>query len=218
MHLYVNEAIGSVHSEINESKNPKYVMVLSHGAGAGIHHSFMEQMALNLSSFHGHVFRFNFPYIEAGKKAPGPQHVSLSTIEAAIAKMEKQYWGLPIVVAGKSYGGRMSSHLLADGFTKKMQALVYLGFPLHAPGKEGIERAKHLKGIKIPQLFVQGSKDKLANLELIKQVIKDLDKVDLHVIKDGDHSFKLPKRNKVTPEDMNQTIAKKVDEWILSFL
>lgn len=218
MHIFINEEIGSVHALINESKDPRYLLILSHGAGAGMQHAFMEQLAQDISARNGHVLRFNFPYMDAGKKLPGSPKVSQKTILAAVEDIHKKYWDLPVFLSGKSYGGRMSSHVVAEGTAPEAKGLIYFGFPLHAPGKDGTKRADHLQSIRIPQLFIQGTLDKLANYELIKKVVKRQHKGELYAIEHADHSFKVAKKNQKKDHNIIGTLGKKTNDWICSLL
>ncbi len=216
MNLFVTEEIGAVQAVISESKNPRYGIILSHGAGAGMNHSFMSKVA-DLFTENAHVLRFNFPYIDAGKKVPGSPKVSVASIQAAVDHMRKQYPTLPLFLSGKSYGGRMSSHLAAEVPKLPINGLIYLGFPLHAPGRDGIGRAKHLVQVKVPQLFIQGSNDKLANIKLIKEVAKKL-KADLIEIEHADHSFKIAKKLGGNLEGTLSGIVKNANKWALKRL
>lgn len=216
MHIFINEQIGSVHALINESKHPKYLLILTHGAGAGMQHPFMEQLALDIASRNGHVLRFNFPYMDAGKRVPGSPKVSQQTIVAALEDVSKKYWDLPIFLSGKSYGGRMSSHVVAEKSSSRVNGLIYFGFPLHAPGRDGTKRAEHLHAIKIPQLFIQGTNDKLANFEMMKKVVKDQKKGELYVIEHGDHSFKVPKKSQKKDHNIIRILGEKTNDWVLS--
>ncbi len=215
MTMFINEDIGSVNALIDESTDPKYLVILTHGAGAGMQHAFMEGVAKGLASMNAHVMRFNFPYMDAGKKLPGSPKVSQQSILAALEDINKKYWDLPIFLAGKSYGGRMSSHVVADGSAPQVKGLIYFGFPLHAPGKDGIKRADHLQQIKIPQLFLQGTNDKLANYDLIKKVVKVQTSADLYAIDHADHSFRIPKKRQKPGHNVLQDLVKKANRWAL---
>jgi len=216
MNLFINETVGSVKSILLESKEPEYVIVLAHGAGAGMKHPFLEALAQALSS-NAHVIRFNFPYMDAGKKVPGSPKVAQEALLAAAETGRKLYPTLPVFISGKSYGGRMASHLaLETNF--KMAGLIYFGFPLHAPGKDSAVRAEHLKELGQPQYFVQGSKDKLANFQLIQKLIPTLKHADLVEIKNGDHSFKIPKKEGGDIDKTIDFIAAKTHKWAMKVL
>ena len=216
MNLFVNETIGSVKAILNESKDPQYSLVLAHGAGAGMDHPFLSKLA-ELLSEKAHVLRFNFPYMDAGKKVPGSPKVSQETLNAAYNRLQKLYPTLPCFLSGKSYGGRMASHLVAEE-NLKTAGLIYFGFPLHAPGKEGIKRGDHLSGLEVPQLFLQGVNDKLAKIELIRQLTKSIQKAELLEIKHADHSFKIPKKEGGNMEKTLQRLAQHTQKWCLNTL
>lgn len=216
MNLFVNENIGSVKATLTESKDPKFSLVLAHGAGAGMDHPFLSKLASYLSES-AHVLRFNFPYMDAGKKVPGSPKVSQETLAAAFNHIKKLYPTLPCFLSGKSYGGRMASHLLAEE-SIQTAGIVYFGFPLHAPGKEGTKRGEHLTEVKVPQLFLQGVNDKLAKIELIRQVTKGLSMAELIEIKHADHSFKIPKKQGGDMEKTLQKLAQHTQKWCLNTL
>ena len=153
MTIFVDDKLGSVSALWNESDSPQYLLLLAHGAGAGMTHRFMEDVAVAISQLDGHVLRFNFPYTEQGKKAPGSPKSAQHAIVAALNYIKNQNNKLPVFLSGKSYGGRMSSHVVAEKRAKDVKGLVYFGFPLHAPGRDGKERAAHLTNISIPQYF-----------------------------------------------------------------
>ena len=213
--VFVNDQSGSVSALVNESSSPKYVLVLAHGAGAGMEHSFMASLAEAVSAKSGHVVRFNFPYMEKGRKAPGSPKEAVATVARVVEEVGKLYPQLPIVLSGKSYGGRMASHWLAEGKSDSIKGIIYFGFPLHAPGKDGKERANHLTQVTLPQLFIQGTNDKLANFELISQVVAEQSNATLHEIANADHSFKVPKKSGKSADEVLLEIAEVADQWVL---
>ncbi len=217
MNLFINDSTGSVHADLKESSEPRYALVLTHGAGAGMQHPFMQELGSAMTR-NAHVLLPNFPYMDAGKKVPGSPQVAIQTITAAIKFLKKQYPSLPVVLSGKSYGGRMCSHQVAENGTDGAMALVYFGFPLHAPGKDSLHRAKHLNAVSVPQLFIQGSNDKLANIGLIKKLQAGLKSSDLMEIKHADHSFKIPKKLGGNPDGFLSSIAQKANNWLLQRL
>lgn len=191
--ITVSDTIGKVSAKAFIPAAPMCVMALAHGAGAGMDHSFMESLATALAERQILCVRYNFPFTEQGKKRPDGPAVAQKTIAAAMDKIHTLYPQLPVVAAGKSFGGRMTSHLLATNPPNFVTGGVFYGFPLHAPGKPGKERADHLKQIKLPMLFLQGTKDTLANHALISEVCKKLKLATLHTIEGADHSFKVKK-------------------------
>jgi hypothetical protein len=193
--LYVSESIGEVSAELIKAEKPKAVMTLAHGAGAGMNHPFMTVLAKELAANGISTLRFNFPFTENKKGRPDAPAVAHKTIEAALNKAHELFPKLPVYASGKSFGGRMSSQYLSAHAPEFVKGVVFFGFPLHAPGKEGIERADHLKSIKIPMLFLQGTRDALAEWSLMEKVVKALSFATLIKIDGADHSFKKGKEN-----------------------
>lgn len=176
-------------------EKPLCILTLAHGAGAGMDHSFMETLAGSLSKAGIATLRFNFPFAEHKKGRPDTPAVAHLTIEAAIKKARELNPGLPLFVSGKSFGGRMSSQYLAANADSSIKGIIFYGFPLHPSGKPSTERADHLKMLKIPMLFLQGTKDTLATLELVETVSKSLKKATLVKFEGADHSFKAGKKD-----------------------
>ena len=183
-------------------------MTLAHGAGAGMHHSFMVALAQLLSEQAITTLRFNFPFAENKKGRPDTPAVAHQTIEAAIAKSQKLFPRLPLFVAGKSFGGRMSSQYLSAHPDPVVRGIIFYGFPLHPPGKPSIERAEHLKDVKTPMLFLQGTKDELATWNLIESVCSSLKQATLIKIEGANHSFKAGKQN------ILQLLTDTTNDWI----
>jgi predicted alpha/beta-hydrolase family hydrolase len=205
---------GTVSAILTHPRGAKYFYLFAHGAGAGMHHHFMEQAAETLAEEKIASLRFNFLYTEAGKKRPDHRTTLLLTVEHALAEARKRTRKLPLIAGGKSMGGRMTSLLCADEKFPEIQALVYFGFPLHPPGKQGVERAAHLQGVRRPMLFLQGSKDKLANLDLLRPIARTLEPgSEVHVIDDGDHGFHVPKRSGRTDDDVIEELARTTRSW-----
>jgi uncharacterized protein len=193
--LRVSPAIGSVSAKYITPDKPVCIFTLAHGAGAGMDHVFMETLAESLSEVGIATLRFNFPFAENKKGRPDTPAVAHATIEAAIKKAQELHPKLPLFVSGKSFGGRMSSQYLAAHSDTSVKGIVFYGFPLHPSGKPSIERADHLKELKIPMLFLQGSKDTLATWELIESVSGSLKKATLVKFEGADHSFKAGKKD-----------------------
>jgi len=214
--LDVSDKAGSVSALLQRPRGAKALYVLAHGAGAGMHHDFMVGIAELLHARKVATLRFQFPYTERGGKRPDPQKWLLATVEAAVAAGRKAMRGAAVFGGGKSMGGRMTS-IVAAGDSPAAGALaglVFLGFPLHAPGKDGTDRAAHLPDIETPMLFVQGTRDKLARIDLITQVVDDLPKGQIHVIDDGDHSFNVPKRAGRTKDEVWTDIVDAVAAFV----
>ena len=195
--LNISSTIGKVSAEYIIPPNPIAIITLAHGAGAGMNHSFMIAVANMLAESNVASLRFNFPFTENKKFRPDSPAVAHQTIEEAIANAHKSYPDLPLFAAGKSFGGRMSSQYISTNPSAEVKGLIFYGFPLHPAGKPSIERADHLKNIKMPMLFLQGTKDTLATLNLIESVCDALPKATLIKFQNADHSFKAGKENNI---------------------
>jgi predicted alpha/beta-hydrolase family hydrolase len=206
--LPVSAPIGNVSAEFISTSNSKCVMTLAHGAGAGMHHLFMVTLAHLLGERDIATLRFNFPFAENKKGPPDTPLVAHQTIEAAIQKAAELCPRLPLFVAGKSFGGRMSSQYLSAHPNLPVKGIIFYGFPLHPPGKPSIERAEHLKDIKKPMLFLQGTKDELATLHLIEEVCSHLKNATLVKIEGANHAFKAGK------SDILSLLADTTKDWI----
>jgi len=214
MELFLNDKLGKITAEVDEASRPQAVLILAHGAGAGMHHPFMGQLASGIANEDIHVVRFNFPYMEQGRKSPGSPKANIETWKRVIDHVAAMYPGLSIFISGKSYGGRMASHLMAESALKTVKGIIYFGFPLHAPGRDSTDRAAHLSEVNVPQLFLQGSRDKLANIDLMNEVIGGLSDVEMEVIRDGNHSFDVPGKSGKTKEEVMQTLISKSANWM----
>lgn len=204
----VSDELGKTSALYIRPVKPKYLLVLAHGAGAGMEHFFMENLAQFLARHKVATLRFNFLYLENGKKVPDRPKKALPTISAAISQAKKMAKGVPILIGGKSFGGRMCSQLAANELLTDVHGLVYFGFPLHAIGKPSIDRAAHLKDISQPQLFLQGTRDTMGNIDLMKKVTKKLKKGKLIFLEGGDHSLKMLKSTGVPHEEVIEKAAK----------
>ena len=170
--------------------------VFAHGAGAGMAHPSMAALAEGLAERGIATLRYQFPYMEKGGKRPDPPAVAQATVRAAVAEMTRHCGELPLFAGGKSFGGRMTSQAQAKAPLESVRGLVFLGFPLHPAGKPSSERAAHLAEVKIPMLFLQGTRDALAELELLEPVVKGLgSRAKLHLAQEADHSFHVLKRS-----------------------
>ena len=187
--------------KLDEAKDPFSVLIIAHGAGAGMQHSFLEQLAKENCLRGSHSIRFNFPYMESGRKSPGSPKRNIEAWKVVLDYVRKKYPDLPIFISGKSYGGRMASHLVVE-HNVSVNGIIYFGFPLHAPGRDSKERAAHLSSIEIPQLFLQGTKDKLANIELMREVNTEQKEAELVELTGADHSFNVPKRVGISKEEV----------------
>lgn len=209
------ESSGKVSGILMMPQQAECLLVLSHGAGAGMHHFFMESMSKELAQLGIATFRYQFPYMEQGKKRPDPPGIAQATIRSAIKKAHELADDLPFLAGGKSFGGRMTSSAASKKPLPFVKGLVFFGFPLHAPGKPSVERGDHLFEVTIPMLFQQGTRDSLAKIDLIRSVCDKLgNKATLQIIEGGDHSFKVPKSSGRNHDMVIQELAEKVAEWI----
>jgi uncharacterized protein len=206
--LEVSDSAGKVSAEYIVPDNAAHIVTLAHGAGAGMNHSFMISLAKKLAELGVASLRFNFPFIEQKKRRPDLPAVAHKTVEAAINDVKKSYTGLPLYLSGKSFGGRMSSQYLATHGDAAVKGIIFFGFPLHPPGKPSTERAEHLKEIKVPMLFLQGTRDELATLELIEEVTSSLKNATLIKMEGADHAFKAGK------QDLIPVLAKHAKDWM----
>jgi hypothetical protein len=170
--------------------------VFAHGAGAGMTHPSMEVIAAGLGERGIATLRFQFPYMEKASRRTDPPAIAHAAVRAAVAEAARSCAGLPLVAGGKSFGGRMTSQAQAKAPLAGVRGLAFFGFPLHPAGKPSSERAKHLADVQIPTLFLQGTRDALAELKLLEPVVKSLGpRAALHLVKDADHSFHVPARS-----------------------
>ena len=190
LNIKISESIGSVSAIVIEPKKMKAMMILAHGAGAGMNHQFMEELSKQLADVSIGTLRFNFPFTENGKKRPDPPAVAEKTVAVVWDKASDLFPKVQLFAAGKSFGGRMSSHVLSKSTPPYIRGVVFFGFPLHAPGQPSVSRADHLKSVTVPMLFLQGTRDALADLKLIKQVTRGLSTATLETFEGADHSFK----------------------------
>lgn len=200
---------GEVSAILQKPKDARWLYVLAHGAGAGMEHHFMKETADRLAAVGVATFRFNFPYTEAGRKRPDPPAIIEKTIRSAVRAATRSAPGLPLIAGGKSMGGRLTSVAQAREALPGVRGLAFLGFPLHALNKPSDTRAAHLGDVRVPMLFLQGTRDSLADLELLTPVCKTLGRrATLHVVEHADHSFKVPKRSgRSDKEVMDELIA-----------
>lgn len=214
LEIHVSDTLEKVDGEIIAPAAPQALLVLAHGAGAGMHHLFMVELARALAHVNIASLRFQFPYMQQGKRRPDTPAVAGQTIAAAISEASKRYPALPVYAGGKSFGGRMTSVLAASRHIERLKGLVFYGFPLHPPGNPSVKRATHLKDIPYPMLFLQGTRDKLAQPDLIRQVTENLPKTELIAHDGADHSFHMLKKSGVTDEQMIQKLAFLTYKWM----
>lgn len=214
LHFTVGKSARHVSALLVRPENARRLMVLAHGAGAGIRHPFMAGTAMSLAEHGIASFRYQFPYMEQGKRAPDPQPVLLETVRGAITAARECAGDLPLFAGGKSLGGRMTSTAASLEALPGVRGLVFFGFPLHAPGKPSDERGRHLFEVNLPMLFLQGTRDNLADLALLRLLCDRLQgKARLHVIDGADHSFHVPKKSGRTDEDVLTELGQVIADW-----
>lgn len=205
---------GEVSALLLRPDDARRLLVLGHGAGAGMRHHFMEDAARALAARGIATFRYQFPYAEQGSRRIDPQPVLLATVRSAVASARAEAGELPLLAGGKSMGGRMTSLAWAKEPLDGARGIVFFGFPLHNAGKPATARGEHLSSVSAPMLFLQGTRDKLAGLELLRPVIDRVGpRATLHVVEGADHSFDVLKRSGRTSADVLEELAESVAAW-----
>ena len=214
LRIAVGERGGDVSGLLLRPDGARLLYVLAHGAGAGMRHPFLETVARLLGERGIGTLRYQFPHMERRASRPDPPAVAAAAVRAAAAEAARLAPGLPLVASGKSFGGRMTSTAQAEEPLPGVRGLVFLGFPLHPPGRAGDQRAEHLAQVQVPMLFLQGTRDDFADLTLLKPLIKRLgQRATLHLVEGGDHSFHVLKRSGRTDADVMGEIADAIAEW-----
>jgi predicted alpha/beta-hydrolase family hydrolase len=175
---------------------PRACYVLAHGAGAGMNHPFMAAVADGLAERGVATLRYQFPYMEQGRKRPDSPPLAHTTVRAAVAEADRMLPDVPLFAGGRSFGGRMTSQAQAKAALAHVRGLAFLGFPLHPAGRPSQDRAEHLFDVNVPMLFLQGTRDALAELDQLKPVCKALGRrATLELFEAADHSFHVPARS-----------------------
>jgi predicted alpha/beta-hydrolase family hydrolase len=189
--------------------------VLAHGAGAGMTHPPMEAVAAGLSEVGIATLRFQFPYMEKGSRRPDPPALCHATVRAAVARAAWLAQGLPLIAGGRSFGGRMTSQAQAKAALPGVQGLAFLGFPLHPAGRPSDERGRHLVDVTVPMLFLQGSRDELAEPSLLQPLVARLgSRATLRLIDAANHSFHVPARSGRNDRQVLEELVQALDDWI----
>ena len=192
----------------------RILYVLAHGAGAGMRHRAMEEAAAGLAERGIASFRYQFPYMEHGAKRPDPPALCHATVRAALAEAAKLAPGLALVAGGRSFGGRMTSQAQALSPLPGVRGLVFLAFPLHPAGRPSSERARHLFDVRIPMLFLQGTRDALAELRHLRPLCEELgERATLELIADADHSFHVPAKTGRKDETVRADLLDRLAAW-----
>ncbi|MEA2830038.1 MAG: uncharacterized protein QOF22_786 [Bradyrhizobium sp.] len=209
------ENVASVTALLIQPDQARACFVFAHGAGAGMTHPFMETVATGLAARGVATLRFQFPYMENGSKRPDSPAIAQAAVRAAVAEAGRRCPGVPLIAGGKSFGGRMTSQAQAAAPLDGVHGLAFLGFPLHPSGKPSSDRAKHLAQVHVPLLFVQGTRDKLAELRLLEPVVTDLGpSASVHLVSEADHSFHVLARSGRNDREVMDEILDAVVAWI----
>jgi predicted alpha/beta-hydrolase family hydrolase len=189
--------------------------VLAHGAGAGMTHPFMADIAKGLAERGVATLRYQFPYMEQGSRRPDAPNVAHATVRAAVMEASRLVPELVLFAGGKSFGGRMTSQAQAASPLTKVRGLVFLGFPLHPAGRPSDERGQHLFEVEIPMLFMQGTRDELANLELLRPLAERLGvRATVKLFQDADHSFHVPARTGRKDSEVKAEMLDALVKWM----
>jgi uncharacterized protein len=206
---------GSVSALLISPAKARACYVFAHGAGAGMTHPFMETFATGLAERGVASLRYQFPYMEKGSRRPDSPAVAHAAVRAAVAEAGRACPRLPLIAGGKSFGGRMTSQAQASSPLAGVQGLAFVGFPLHPAGKPSSDRAKHLAQVKVPMLFLQGTRDTLAELTLLEPVVAGLgSRASLHIVSEADHSFHVLARSGRNDREVMTEILDAFAGWI----
>ncbi|HYF38638.1 MAG TPA: alpha/beta family hydrolase [Gemmatimonadales bacterium] len=212
--LHISDSAGDVAAFLLRPREAWLLYVLAHGAGAGMRQRFLEQTSAALAARGIATLRYHFPYMEAGRKRPDAQPLLEATVRGAVTHAGDLFPELPVIAGGKSLGGRMTSSAAAAAPLERVLGLAFLGFPLHPPGQPATSRADHLQQVKVPMLFLQGTRDTFARLDLITDVCQRLGaRATLRVLEGADHSFAVPRRAGGSVDRMADQLADAIDEW-----
>ncbi len=205
---------GRVSALLLRPRGARWLLVLAHGAGAGMRHPFMDSMAAALAAEGVATLRYQFPYMQAGRRRPDAPGRLATTVRAAVKVARRLAGGLPLLAGGKSMGGRMTSQAAAAESLPGVAGLVFLGFPLHPAGRPGTARGEHLAAVDRPMLFLQGTRDRLADLTLLRPVCRRLGRrATLHVVDGADHGFSVPRRDGRTGAEVLAELAAATRRW-----
>jgi len=208
------EGAGEVSAILVRPAEARWLLVLAHGAGAGMTHPFLERLARELASVGVGTFRYQFPYMEERRRVPDAPSVAAATVDSAVRAAAKAAPSLPLLAGGKSFGGRMSSQAASQGLLAGVRGLVFFGFPLHPPNRPGTKRAEHLAKVPMPMLFLQGTRDTLADLKLLRPICAEIGpRATLHIMETADHSFHVLKSSGKTDAEVLRELATTTASW-----
>ena len=207
----------SVAALLQRPPGAAWLLVLGHGAGAGMRHPFLAALCARLAARRIATLRYQFPYMEAGRRRPDHARRLEGTARAAMHRAAELAPDLPLLAGGKSMGGRMTSRAVAERAPEALRGLVFFGFPLHPAGKPGVERADHLRRVAAPMLFLQGDRDRLAELELLRPICDELgERAVLRVVAGADHGFHVLKRSGRSDDEVLDELARATASWAAS--
>jgi predicted alpha/beta-hydrolase family hydrolase len=205
---------GAVSALLLRPADAKCLLVLAHGAGAGMSHPFLGALANELAARRVATLRYQFPYMQERRRVPDSPAVLTAAVAAAVRTAATSAPGLPLFAGGKSMGGRMSSQAAAQDLLPDVRGLAFFGFPLHPPNRPGTQRAEHLAQVKIPMLFLQGTRDNFADLKLLQPVVNKLgSRATLQLFENADHSFHLPKSAGRSGMEVLRELAQRTSAW-----
>jgi len=214
LRFLASASAGEVSAILIRPAAARWLYVFGHGAGAGLRHPFMEDAATALAGRGFATFRYQFAYQEKGSRRIDPQPILLATVRAAIDAAREAAPDLPLLAGGKSMGGRMTSLAASKDPLDGVKGVAFFGFPLHPAGAPGQGRADHLAQVAVPMLFLQGTRDTLADLDLLRPVIDNLGpRATLHVVDGADHGFNVLKRSGRTPADVMDELTRTMEGW-----
>jgi uncharacterized protein len=204
---------GDVSALLVRPTGASHVLVLGHGASTNMRHTTLQNIADRMAEAGVATFRYNFPYMEHGKGRDS-QEVCTTTVRSAVAAAHQATVDLPVLAGGHSFGGRMTSTAASQAPLDRVHGLVFFAFPLHQPGKPDTKRAQHLDDVTVPMLFLSGTRDELADWDLLQTVCKKLGKrATLHPLETADHGFRVLKRSRTSHEDVFAEMARVVGDW-----
>lgn len=204
---------GDVSARLVRPENATHLLILGHGASTNMRHATLQSIADRLAEVGIATFRYNFPYSESGRGRDG-QAVCTGTIRSAVAAAQKAAPDLPLLAGGHSFDGRMTSTAASESLIQGIVGLVFFSFPLHLAGKPETKRADHLANVTVPMLFLSGTRDALAELDLLRPVCEKLgERATLHRLDTADHGYKVLKKSRTSPEDVFAEMARVARDW-----
>jgi predicted alpha/beta-hydrolase family hydrolase len=213
MRLQVGEG-NEVEGLLDRPADARALLVLAHGAGAPMRHVFLEDLTARLNARGVAVLRYAFPYAQRGTRAPDKPAVLMATVRGAVAAGAELAGGRPLFAGGKSMGGRMTSQAMAEAPLSLVRGLVFFGFPLHAAGRPSTGRALHLARVPVPMLFLQGTRDTLADLTLLRPLVEPLRHATMHVVEGADHGFHVRRTSGRTDAQVLDALADVTVTWM----